>query len=520
MAGPRRSFTVDSLSGAEQPNTGGPMKCNICLSVFLLASSIVARADVRLPKIFSDHMVVQRDRAAPIWGWANPGERIVVRFAGQRVRAVADLAGNWSVALQPLQASAKPRKLIVSGENRIVLHDVLVGDVWLASGQSNMVYAMGGLWGRNPPPVPQSPGSKPVVWPPPAERMIQDRQSPQCPTVRLNRQMWLQFILPNLPAPVSPGWQLCSPETLFEFSAVAYYFAKNLQDVLHVPIGVIESAVGGTRIEAWTPQSAYAESPAFRNDPDLAKGLIDGEPAGRLYNPWIEPLQPFAIKGVIWYQGESNVVIDDLRYGAKMNLLISSWRNAWHDDDLPFYFVQLAPFAYSDLKKSPAASQNLTDETLPEVWQQQVDVLMDPNTGMALTIDLVEDVHDIHPPDKWDVGHRLALLALEKTYRVGNIVSQGPQFKSMETLSNQVSITFENLNGGLLSLDGKPLTGFSIAGADGRFVPAQAVIQGDKVLVSSSLIEHPAAVRFAWNEAAKTNLGNQAGLPATPFKTQ
>jgi sialate O-acetylesterase len=203
-----------------------------------------------------------------------------------------------------------------------------------------------------------------------------------------------------------------------------------------------------------------------------------------------------------------------------MNRLISSWRSAWHQEGLPFYFVQLAPFAYSDLKKSPAASQNLTDETLPEVWQQQMDVLKDANTGMALTIDLVDDVHDIHPPDKWDVGHRLALLALDKTYHVGNIVSQGPQFNSMEIVGNQVSITFENLHGGLLSLDGKPLTGFSIAGVDGKFVPAQAVIQGDKVLVSSPLIEYPAAVRFAWNEAAKTNLGNQAGLPAAPFRTQ
>jgi len=486
----------------------------------MLAWSIAAGAEVRLPTIISDHMVVQRGRAASIWGWANPGERIVVRFAGQRVRTVTDAAGKWSIPLQPLEASTKSRKLIVSGENRIVLHDVLVGDVWLASGQSNMVYAMGGLWGCNPPPVTQSPGSKPVVWPPPAEHMIQDRQSPQCPMVRLNRQMSLQFNLPNLPAPVSPGWQRCTPETLFEFSAVAYYFAKNLQDVLHVPIGVIESAVGGTRIEPWTPKSAYAESPVFRSDADLAKGLIDGEPAGRLYTPWIEPLQPFAIKGVIWYQGESNVGIGDLRYGAKMNVLISSWRNAWHEQDLPFYFVQLAPFAYSDSKKSSSASQSLTDEALPEVWQQQMDVLKDPNTGMAITTDLAVDLHDIHPADKWDVGHRLALLALDKTYHVANIVSEGPQFKSMAVVGNEVSITFENLHGGLLSLDGKPLTGFSIAGADGKFVPAQAVIQGDKVLVSSSLVDHPTAVLFGWSEAAKTNLGNQAGLPAAPFRTQ
>jgi sialate O-acetylesterase len=277
------------------------MRCNICLTVFLVASSIVARAEVRLPKIFSDHMVVQRDRVALIWGWANPGERIVVRFAGQRVKAIADATGKWMVGLQPLQASAKPRKMTITGENRIVLSDVLVGDVWLASGQSNMVYAMGGLWGSNPPPVPPTPDkdSKPVVWPQPAQRVIQDRQSPQCPTVRLNRQMWLQFIFPNLLDPVSPGWQHCSPDTLFDFSAVAYYFARDLQDALHVPIGVIESAVGGTRIEAWTPVSAYEESPVFRNDADLTKGLIDGEAAGRLYKPWIEPLEPFANKGVI-----------------------------------------------------------------------------------------------------------------------------------------------------------------------------------------------------------------------------
>jgi len=497
------------------------MKRNICLTVFLVASSIVSGAEVRLPKIFSDHMVVQRSRVAPIWGWANPGERIVVRFAGQRVKATADAKGNWTVALQPLQASAKPRKMTITGENRIVLSDVLVGDVWLASGQSNMVYAMGGLWGSNPPPVPQTADkdAKPVVWPQPAQRVIQDRKSPQCPMVRLNRQMWLQFILPNLPDPVSPGWQHCSADTLFDFSAVAYYFARDLQDALHVPIGVIESAVGGTRIEAWTPVSAYEESPAFRNDADLAKGLLDGEVAGRLYKPWIEPLEPFALKGVIWYQGESNVLLNDTRYGTKMSLLISSWRNAWHEEDLPFYFVQLAPFAYSSLEKSPAASQNLTGETLPEIRQQQMDVLKDQNTGIALTTDLVEDLHDIHPTDKWDVGHRLALLALDKTYQVGNIVSAGPRFKSLEEIGNQASITFENADGGLLSLDGKQLTDFSIAGNDGNFVSAQAVIQGETVLVSSPLIEHPAAVRFAWDEAARPNLANRAGLPAVPFRT-
>ena len=286
-----------------------------------------------------------------------------------------------------------------------------------------------------------------------------------------------------------------------------------------MPIGVIESAVGGTRIEAWTPVSAYEESPVFRNDADLTKGLIDGEAAGRLYKPWIEPLEPFALKGVIWYQGESNVLLGDTRYGTKMSLLISSWRNAWREEDLPFYFVQLAPFAYSDLKKSPAASQNLTGEALPEIRQQQMDVLKDQNTGIALTSDLVEDVHDIHPTDKWDVGHRLALLALDKTYRVGNIVSAGPQFKSMEVIGNQASITFENADGGLLSLDGKQLTDFSIAGNDGKFVPAQAVIQGETVLVSSPLIEHPTAVRFAWDEAARPNLANRAGLPAVPFRT-
>jgi sialate O-acetylesterase len=498
------------------------MKGSICLVVFLVTSSLVSRAEVRLPKIFTDHMVIQRDREAPVWGWASPGERIVVKFAGQRVRATADAAGKWTVALKPLQASAKPRKMTITGGNRIVLSDVLVGDVWLASGQSNMAYSMGGLWGSNPPPVPPSAdkNAKPIVWPQPAQRIIQDRQSPQCPMVRLNRQMWLQFILPNRPDPVSPGWQHCSTDTLFDFSAVAYYFARNLQDALHVPIGVIESAVGGTRIEVWTPLSAYEKSPVFENDADLVKGLVDGEVAGRLYKPWIEPLAPFALKGAIWYQGESNVLLVDNRYGTKMSLLISSWRNAWHEEDLPFYFVQLAPFAYSESQKSPSATHDLTRETLAEIRQQQMDVLKDQNTGIALTSDLVDDVHDIHPTDKWNVGHRLALLALDKTYRLGNVVSAGPQFKSMDVIGNQAFVSFENADGGLASSDGKPLTDFSIAGNDGKFVPAEAVIQGDRVLVSSSLIEHPTAVRFAWDEVARPNLANRSRLPAVPFKTE
>ncbi|HWB86406.1 MAG TPA: sialate O-acetylesterase [Bryobacteraceae bacterium] len=467
------------------------------IALFLMAAcSLGAQAEVTLPKIIGENMVLQRGRAVPIWGHAAPGETVTVRFAGQEKKATADSSGNWRVELRPLTASSTPASMTISGSNAIVLNNVLVGEVWLGSGQSNMEYPMGGF------PAPERRA--------PTEPMWKEMAAANCPQLRLFK---VEKVLSH-PDVTSKGWQACDADTLRTFSAVAYYFGKELQHELDVPIGLIQSAWGGSRIEPWTPVSGYQAVPAFREQTAKDPVLIDNMKPGAYFESMVLPLAPFPIRGVIWYQGESNCVLEDMAtYPEKMRALIDSWRTTWSSPALPFYYVQIAPYTYSarQVKHNP--------EVEPEFWEAQSRALQIPNTGMVVTTDLVTELNNIHPDNKWDVGHRLALWALAKDYGRKDLVYSGPVFKSMKVKGGRAELSFRYASDGLTSRDGKPLSDFTIAGEDGKFVAATATIQGKNVIVSSPEVAHPSAVRFAWTETSMPNLANKAGLPAAPFRT-
>lgn len=464
-------------------------------SLFLLSLNL--KADIVLPRILGNNMVLQRNKPVAIWGKATVGEKVSVQFADQTQTTTTDGSGNWRVTLTPLKASNTPAELVISGTNTIRLQNILVGEVWLCSGQSNMEYTMRKNSKVNPAlGNPQSNAINPV-------NELDYAKNPAIRIFLVNRKTL------SKPDSLHRGWELAQDSALRSFSAPAYFFAKELQATLHVPVGVISSAVPGSRIEPWISQEA------FRNDAAFADKKVEGEP-GKFYEPMIRPLVPFSMAGFLWYQGETNCFLKEtVMYTQKMNTLITSWRKAWDDQPLPFYYVSLAPFRYSESKDNVT----LTKETLPEFREAQEMLLNLPNTGMIVTTDLVTDLSDIHPPYKWEIGRRLALVALHDTYGHKEIVYAGPVFEKMKARNGAVELQFNHTGGGLISRNGLPLTGFQIAGADGVFVEATATIDGKKVIVSAKEVPKPVAVRFGWDEAAQPNLANKEGLPARPFRT-
>ena len=441
----------------------------IVVAYLLVASSSVprAKADVKLPKVIGSHMVLQRDRAIPIWGWADPGEEVAVKLDEATAATKADAQGNWKVVLPAVKADGKAHSMTVSGKNKLELHDILIGDVWLGSGQSNMLMGM-------------------TV----CDRAKEDVPAANYPKIRL---LWVPNVETVQPAKdVKADWVDCNPKTIAVniqggwggFSAALYYFGRRLHKELDVPIGLIDSSWGGSYIEPWT---------------------VAGKQSGGMYNGMIAPLKPFAIRGVVWYQGEANNG-DGLKYAGKMKALIAGWRNAW-GYDFPFYFVQIAP--WSGYKTG----------NLPRLWEAQAASLKIPGTGMVVTTNIVENVNDIHPRDKFDVGNRLALWALAKEYGKKDIVYSGPLYKSMTVEGGKIRLSFAHVGGGLKSRDGKPLAEFEIAGADGKFVPAEAAIDGDTVVVQAKAVALPTQARFGWRNVANPNLSNKEGLPASPFQT-
>jgi len=477
-------------------------------------------------------MVLQREQPLPIWGWADPGERVTVTLGEESKSTTADERGQWRVTLAPRSAVAEKNALVLrikGTNNTIQLTDILVGDVWVCSGQSNMEWAVAG-----------------------AMNAKDEIAAADFPNIRT-------FEIPRRPAGEPQddvpdvAWHRCTPGAIGGFSAVGYFFGRHLHQELDVPIGLIQAAWGGTRIEPWTPKEGFTlveneelqaigqkqvELEAnYRHATQQAIDVIDkwidaartasqrgrpippmpnalpGAGAGNvshLYNGMVAPIVPLAIKGATWYQGESNVG-QGMRYRDHMEALIEGWRKAWNQPtnrDFPFYFVQLAPFTY-----------NGPPTRLPDMWQAQfATVRTVPNTGVALTQD-ISNVKDIHPRNKQDVGKRLALLALAKTYNRDNLVYTGPTFKSVKADGNTLQLTFDHMAAGLSSRDTKPLTWFEIAGPDGQFVHAKAQIGplGQTLTVWSELIDQPTAVRFAWHQTAEPNLVNSEGLPAAPF---
>jgi sialate O-acetylesterase len=459
------------------------------LVVAAMLLSAPVSAEIKLPSIIGDHMVLQRDRAVPVWGWDDAGAEVKVTMGQATKTATAGDDGRWVVEL-PAMAAGGPHTMKIEGTNTVTLENVLVGEVWVCSGQSNM------------------------------EWTVQRSANPEAEIAAANHPRIRHIKIPHVPSDTpqdnvpSDGWKVCSPETVASFTAVGYFFGRHLLKELDVPIGLIGSNWGGTRIEPWTPPVGFQSVPALKDIADnlatfptkTADGKINHQSPLALYNGMIHPLLPFAIRGAIWYQGESNNG-EGMLYHEKMKALIHGWRSVWNDPELPFYYVQLAPYRYAG-----------EPTRLPGIWEAQLKTLSVPNTGMAVTVD-ISDLADIHPVNKQDVGKRLALWALAKTYGQTDLVHSGPLYTSLKIDGNKAIVSFDHIGGGLISRDGQPLTHFQIAGEDGQFVAASAEIAGDTVVVSAESVAQPVAVRLGWDQEAEPNLSNREGLPASPFRT-
>jgi sialate O-acetylesterase len=519
-------------------NVTHPVATAGCLLLLLVFTGIwcppAAQAEIRLPHVFGSHMVLQRDKPLIVWGWATPRESVTVQLGTVSRTAQANDRGEWKVVLPAMKAGG-PYTLTVSGSSTVKYDDVMIGEVWLCSGQSNMEFGIGR---GNHAPAEIAAANHPGI----RLLMVENRWTP----------------LPQ--SDMEGTWKVCTPQTVAEggwngFSAVGYFFGRELNQKLGVAIGLIEADWGGTCIQSWTPPEGFAAVPALKQeyeqvqmgDPktDLhqqrlqqtldqyeqwlkdarqamaAKELVPAVPAypagllpphdlqnaTALYNGMIYPLEPFALRGVIWYQGENNES-DGMVYADRMRALVAGWRERWNEGEFPFYFVQIAPYNYGD-----------DPEKLAKLWEAQT-VAADtiPHAAMAVVND-IGNLKDIHPTDKQDVGHRLALLALAKTYGRKNLVCSGPTFKSMAIEEETIRVQFDHAGGGLVSRDGKPLDWFEIIDADaGGFVKANARIDGDSVVLSAPGVKHPVAMRFAWSGLAEPNLMNVEGLPAGAFR--
>lgn len=457
-----------------------------CAVLCACLAAATAQAAVRLPAILSDHAVLQRADDVPIWGWADAGEAVRVQLGTQQASTRAGADGRWRVALDLSLAPATPAVLHVRGAaNTLAVNDVLVGEVWLASGQSNMEKPIGAKQGQKP--VPH------------AEAEIAAANYPEIRLFKVARKK------AGAPADdvssVSGAWERCTPDSIdrIKFSAAAYFFGRRLHQQLHVPVGLIDATWGGTRIEPWTPAAPGADA----RDAALYNGMIAG-------------IAPHALRGVLWYQGESNIIdnTDLSRYTGQMATLIDGWRRQW-GRELAFYYAQVAPHFYHIVRRKVV----LDPQATPRLWEAQADAQRIPGTGMIVTTDLVDDLYDIHPRDKQSVGLRLANVALNRSYGRSDIAAFGPSFRALAIVGQQAVLSFDHAEG-LAARDGKPLTWFDIAGTDGRYYAGDATIRDGKVVVTSEHVPAPVAVRFAWDEAAQPNLVNAAGLPAVPFRSQ
>lgn len=458
-------------------------------------AAAAAKAQLSTPPVISSDMVLQQGREVPIWGKAAPGERVTVSFGGQKARAKAAADSTWSVTLKPMEATATPRTLTIKGKGQTIEYtNVVVGEVWVAAGQSNMEYSM-----RR---------HKAFVAPAHGVDSAQlELRKPANPMLRV----YVSARRGQRP------WAVAGPESLPEVSAVGYYFARSLQRNLGVPVGIVTAALGGTKIETWTPCQAYERSEAFAGELER-NGRIGGVGPGQWYGKFVAPLAPLAVRGFIWYQGESNCGAGDRSYAEKFGVLTQWWRKAFQAPDAPFYYVLLAPHVYSDRmhrhNNGPA-----TAETLPLFREQQKrGGELAGNSEYVCITDLVDDLRDIHPSYKWTVGDRLARVALAKTYGRPSAEWSGPRFKGVRADGGKLVVTFSHSADSLRASDGKRIGWFEVAGDDGIFHPAVADITGDSTVVTYSTdVAHPRYVRFGWHETAQPNLENSAGLPAVPF---
>jgi len=456
--------------------------------LLVIASAAPLFAETKLPPVFGDNMVLQRNKPVLVWGTDEPGVQVKVTLGEASAGAKADDTGKWSVSLPQMKAGG-PHTMTILGGSEISIKNILVGEVWLCSGQSNMEWR-----------VAQS------------NNAAEEIAAAKHPQIRHIKFAHTPSATPQTDAP-NGGWQETTPETVGGFTAVGYFFGRRLHEELDVPIGLIGSNWGGTRIEPWTPPVGFQQVDALKNIannldkyPEQNGGKVNHQSALALYNGMIHPFVPFPIRGAIWYQGESNRA-DGLLYAEKMKALIGGWRSIWNDPEMPFYYVQLAPYNYGGGQP----------DLLPLIWEAQTSVLKIPHTGMAVTTD-IGNVRDIHPRNKQDVGARLARWALANDYGQENLEVSGPLYKSMKVEDGRVVLNFDHVGEGLKSLDGKRLTHFTVAGEDKVFKEATAEIDGNSLIITSD-VENPVAVRFGWDQLAEPNFGNSEGLPASPFRT-
>ncbi len=494
----------------------------VALSLLGLTS---ASAEVSLAPLFRDHAVLQREKPVPVWGWADPGEKVQVSYLGQTVSGVADTQGRWLVTLAPMAASSASAELVVEAKSgRVTATDVVVGEVWVCSGQSNMEWPVAA-----------------------ADRAAEEMPAAQFPLIR-HLKVERENQTAAQPTVRTQGWVPCRPDTVGHFTAVGYYFAKEIHSRLGIPVGLVNSSWGGTPVEAWIPTEAFAGTPvldgilprwnaglpelqrkkaayaeavaAWEKRRDEAKArnaafseaapegpgevLYPSAPAG-LYNGMIHGLLPAALRGFLLYQGESNTGRPQ-EYADLFRTLISSWRERFGQGDLPFYFVQLANFSGGDPKGTNWAV----------LRDAQTSALALPGTGQVVILD-IGDANDIHPRNKHEVGRRLALLARARLYGQ-SVDASGPQRDRIEREGSALRIHFRHTSGALLARE-RPLQAFEIAGADRKFYPATARIVRDSVVVSAPEVKEPVAVRYAWCNAPEGNLFNGAGLPAWPFRS-
>ena len=492
------------------------------LAIFIAAD---CHAEVKLPNFFSDHMVLQQKMKIKVWGWADAGEAVKVSIGGNTAETEADNDGKWNVELPAMNAGKTALTLTIKASNTIEIKDVLIGEVWLCSGQSNMEWT-----------VQRSTNSKEEIaaadYP-----MIRHMKVPRVPKTTPQDNIETQ-------------WQVCSPNTAANFTACGYFMARKLHKELNVPVGLINSSWGGTRVEPWTPpvgfkkvealQGIYASvvgrtpgTPEYKQR--LAKhigairdwlakartamdtdGDLEPSPAypgeltpfkshqdpTMLYNGMIHALVGFPMRGAIWYQGESNHN-EGMLYYEKKKALINGWRELWGQGDFPFYYIQIAPFQYGNEDKT----------ILAKFWEAQARVQELPNTGMVVINDIAT-LRDIHPPNKQDVGARLANLALKYDYGKSDVVANSPEMSNLAVDGASLVVTFKDAGGGLKTRDGKPASHFEIIGPNsGGFQPAVASVEGDKVVLSSDKVKTPTAFRFAWDKLAEPNLMGGTGLP-------
>lgn len=497
-----------------------PPKLFLASLTILVGSALTSQADVKLPNIFGDHMVLQRLQTNPVWGTAEPGEAIIVKIHGQHHTTTADEHGDWQVMLNPLPTGG-PYELSVEGNNTVTFDDILSGEVWICSGQSNMVRSVSSIYN--------------------ADVEILTANHPQIRLISVPN-VASQEPLDNFKG----SWAICSPETVADFSAIGYMFGRRIQDAVGVPIGLIDNAWGGSAADAWIPRDVLEAddqyAPLLESWDNNAAAYTDevhaaalekfkawqaaGKPApnqraprdlrqsqhrpANLFNGVLNPTIGYGIRGVIWYQGEGNAK-RAYQYRDMFPLMINTWRDLWDQGDFPFYWVQLADFR--------AELAEPADSDWAELREAQTMTLSLPNTGQAVIIDAGEG-RDIHPRDKTTVANRLARLALGNDYGF-DLATESPRYAGMTTEGATITLTFDHVSpGGLYSFDVKEPVGFAIAGADQKFVWAEAKIVGEnQVSVSNPDVPNPVAVRYAWADNPVANLQDATGLPVTPFRT-